>query len=299
MTKNRRFKIGCLSLAIGSALAGQAVAQDVAQQSDMVKSVTNPNTRFDSAGVSQSDFGGTGLLQMPTARMARSGEFNLNYRDNEEYRRYSVSLQLFDWLETTVRYTDTRTMPYSLSYEFSGNQTHKDKGFDVKVRLWQESDWLPEMAMGIRDIAGTGLFDGEYLVGSKRLGPFDFSLGIGWGHMAESGNIKNPACELKASFCQRNTSYSGSGGQFELGSMFHGPAALFGGVEYQTPWSPLRFKLEYDGNDYSNEPADTIVPGYRRGEKIKQDSPFNIGMVYRVSDYFDTTLSWQRGNTLM
>ncbi|MCW2483472.1 YjbH domain-containing protein, partial [Candidatus Symbiopectobacterium sp. NZEC135] len=28
-------------------------------------------------------------------------------------------------------------------------------------------------------------------------------------------------------------------------------------------------------------------------------SPFNIGMVYRVSDNFDTTLSWQRGNTLM
>ena len=40
--------------------------------------------------------------------------------------------------------------------------------------------------------------------------------------------------------------------------MFHGPAALFGGVEYQTPWQPLRLKLEYEGNDYSQEFAGKI-----------------------------------------
>ncbi len=297
MTKNRRFTIGCLSLAIGSALAGQAVAQDVAQQSDRVKSVTNPNTRFDSAGVSQSDFGGTGLLQMPTARMARSGEFNLNYRDNEEYRRYSVSLQLFDWLETTVRYTDIRTRAYSNNTNFSGDQSYKDKAFDLKARLWQESAWLPDVSFGLRDIAGTGLFDSEYLVASKRMGPFDFTLGIGWGNMAESGNIKNPACEFKTSFCTRTSNQQT--GQFEVGNFFHGPAALFGGIEYQTPWNPLRFKLEYDGNDYSNEASETLHFIKKSDGKIKQDSPFNIGMVYRVSDYFDTTLSWQRGNTLM
>ena len=292
MTKNRRFKIGCLSLAIGSILSGQVVAQDVAQQSDIIKDVTNTNTRFDNAGVSQSDFGGTGLLQMPTARMARSGEFNLNYRDNDEYRRYSVSLQLFDWLETTVRYTDIRTRPYSDNKSFSGDQTYKDKSFDVKARLWQESALLPDVSFGLRDIAGTGLFDSEYLVASKRMGPFDFTLGIGWGNMAESGNIKNPACEFKDSFCTRTSNQQT--GQFEVKNFFHGPAALFGGIEYQTPWNPLRFKLEYDGNDYSDEAADR-----GRTKKIKQDSPVNIGMVYRVSDFFDTTLSWQRGNTLM
>lgn len=294
MTTNRTFQLGCLSLAIGSILSGQAMAQEVAQQSDIIKDVTNPNTRFESAGVSQSDFGGTGLLQMPTARMARSGEFNLNYRDNEEYRRYSVSMQLFDWLETTVRYTDVRTRPYSDNVDFSGNQTYKDKSFDVKARLWRESAWMPDVSFGLRDIAGTGLFDSEYFVASKRFGPFDLTLGIGWGNMAESGNIKNPACELKASFCERGSSYKQGGGQFEVQNFFHGPAALFGGIEYQTPWNPLRFKLEYDSNDYSAETADA-----RRTNKIKQDSPINIGMVYRVSDYLDTTLSWQRGNTLM
>ncbi len=46
-------------------------------------------------GPSQSDFGGVGLLQTPTARMAREGEFSLNYRDNDQYRYYSASAQLF------------------------------------------------------------------------------------------------------------------------------------------------------------------------------------------------------------
>ena len=57
-------------------------------------------------GPSQSDFGGVGLLQTPTARMAREGELSLNYRDNDQYRYYSASVQLFPWLETTLRYTD-------------------------------------------------------------------------------------------------------------------------------------------------------------------------------------------------
>ncbi|MCG8706873.1 YjbH domain-containing protein [Brenneria sp. 4F2] len=288
MIKNRKFKLGCLSLAISGILSAQALAADATKENE----VANANTRYQPAGVSQSDFGGTGLLQTPTARMAETGEFSLNYRDNDEYRRYSVSLQLFDWLETTVRYTDIRTRLYSGDPGFSGDQTYKDKAFDLKGRLWQESYWLPEVSVGFRDIAGTGLFDSEYLAASKRVGPFDLTLGIGWGNMAESGNIKNPACSLKESFCSRTESTET--GQFEVKNFFHGPAAIFGGVEYQTPWDPLRLKLEYDANDYSNEAADR-----GRREKIKQDSPFNVGMVYRFGDILDTTLSWQRGNTLM
>lgn len=40
-------------------------------------------------GPSQSDFGGVGLMQVPTARMAKEGEFSLNARDNDQYRYYS------------------------------------------------------------------------------------------------------------------------------------------------------------------------------------------------------------------
>ncbi|HEH9416906.1 TPA: YjbH domain-containing protein [Aeromonas sobria] len=244
---------------------------------------------IDHYGPSQGDFGGVGLLQMPTARMAKTGEFSANYVDNDQYRRWSISAQPFDWFEATLRYTDVRTKKYSPYEDFSGDQTYKDKGMDFKFRLWQESNYLPQVSVGFRDLMGTGLFDSEFVAASKRYGPFDFTIGIGWGNMAESGNIKNPFCEYKDSWCQRNSGYSGSGGKFEVDSLFHGPAALFGGIEYQTPWQPLRLKLEYDGNDYSKEFA-----GH-----ISQDLPWNVGAVYRVFDNLDSHLSWQRGNTLM
>ena len=86
-------------------------------------------------GPSQSDFGGVGLLQTPTARMAREGEMSLNYRDNDQYRYYSASVQLFPWLETTLRYTDVRTKKYS-----SVAQAFSKRSFAVIIhvilKLW-------------------------------------------------------------------------------------------------------------------------------------------------------------------
>lgn len=202
-------------------------------------------------GPSQSDFGGVGLLQTPTARMAREGELSLNYRDNDQYRYYSASVQLFPWLETTLRYTDVRTRQYSSVEAFSGDQTYKDKAFDLKLRLW-ESYWLPQVAVGARDIGGTGLFDAEYLVASKAWGPFDFTLGLGWGYLGTSGNVKNPLCSASDKYCYRDNSYK-QAGSIDGSQMFHGPASLFGGVEYQTPWQPLRLKLEYEGNNYQQD----------------------------------------------
>lgn len=284
MITKMHFKLCYMSIAIAAALNGNVVAAES----------TNPNIRYDLPGVSQTDFGGVGLLQMPSARMADTGEFSASYRDNEEYRRYAISLQIIDWLETTIRYTDVRTRWYSYSadginpnYAFSGDQTYKDKGFDLKARVWRESYWLPQVSVGLRDIAGTGLFDSEYLAASKRAGPFDFTLGIGWGNMAESANIKNPACTFADNFCQRLA--SNETGQFEVGNFFHGNAALYAGIEYQTPWNPLRLKLEYDANNYSNETAGLI----------DQSSPLNVGLVYRANELFDTSLSYQRGNTIM
>ena len=53
--------------------------------------------------------GGTGLIQTPTARMLPAGDMRVSYTDNDEYRFWSATLQLFPWMQTTVRYTDVRT----------------------------------------------------------------------------------------------------------------------------------------------------------------------------------------------
>ncbi|UQY43840.1 YjbH domain-containing protein [Mixta hanseatica] len=237
-------------------------------------------------GPSQSDFGGVGLMQVPTARMAKEGEFSLNYRNNDQYRFYSASLMLFPWLETTVRYTDVRTRLYSRVEGFSGDQSYKDKAFDLKLRLWQEGYWLPEVAVGTRDLGGTGLFDSEYLVATKAWGPLDFTLGIGWGYLGNSGNINNPFCSYDDKFCHRRSGF-GSAGSVNGDELFKGPASIFGGIEYQTPWQPLRLKLEYEGNDYQGDYAG----------KLEQRSKVNVGAIYRLTDWADINASYERGNT--
>jgi hypothetical protein len=62
--------------------------------------------------ITQNDFGGTGLLQTPTARMAPAGELSVNANRTEPYSRYSVSLQPLDWLEGSFRYTAITNRPY-------------------------------------------------------------------------------------------------------------------------------------------------------------------------------------------
>lgn len=239
-------------------------------------------------GPSQGNFGGVGLWQVPTGRMAPEGEFNLNLMDNDQYRFYSLSLQMFPWLDTTLRYTDVRTRLYG-AQDFSGNQTYKDKSMDIKLRLWQESYWLPETSVGIRDIGGTGLFDAEYLVATKAWGPVDFTLGIGWGYLGTRDNISNPFCDLNDSFCRRDHPHNNDGGQINSKDAFHGSSAVFGGIEYQTPWQPLRLKVEYEGNNYKQDFAGSLP----------QNTPINVGFVYRLTDWADVNMSYQRGNTLM
>jgi hypothetical protein len=190
-------------------------------------------------------------------------------------------------METTVRYTDVRTQLYSADPSFSGDQTYKDKGIDAKFRLWRESEFLPDLSVGFRDFGGTGLFESEFIVASKRIGPFDLHLGLGFGYLGSKDNISNPFCDLKDSFCNRPGGFSGSGGKIDYQKFFKGPASLYGGIEYQTPWVPLRLKLEYDGNNYQQDRAGVLV----------QDSDYNVAAVYALSDSFDLNLNYQRGNT--
>lgn len=235
-------------------------------------------------------YGGVGLLQTPSARMADEGETILMYADTDEYRRYTVSMQVLPWLQASAFYTQIPNRLYSSRPDFSGTNILTDKGFDVKFRLWQESYYLPEVSVGFQDFAGTGLFDGEYVVASKRYGPFDFTAGIGFGRLGARGQLDNPFCEMSDSFCERSTTTQGTGSQLDFKRYFRGDTSFFGGVEYQTPWDPLRVIVEYDGNDYSRD---------RAGVEIDGSTPWNVGLSYRVADWLDTTVSYERGDTFM
>jgi hypothetical protein len=239
-------------------------------------------------GAGQSDFGGIGLMQTPTARMAPVGSMLAGWSRTAPYRRYNVFFQPAEWLEGGFRYSEIEDRDYTAA---SGDRSLLDKGFDIKLRLLEESRYLPQLALGMRDLGGTTLFGAEYLVASKRWHDVDVSLGLGWGYLGHAADAGSPLGGLDSRFDSRPDDSGGDqGGEFALDALFRGSVAVFGGVEYQTPWDPLVMQLEYEGNDYSNEPA---------GGELEQDSRVNLGARLALTDGLTLRGGWQRGNTAM
>ena len=132
-----------------------------------------------------SDFGVTGLIDIPTARMSADGTLTTTAAIQSRTKSYSITYQATPWLEGTFRYTGWDRAVYSY-----------DRNYEAKIRLWEEQEYLPQVAVGIRDLVGTGAWGAEYLVASKEVGDFDFTLGLGWGRLAGKGDFNNPLIHL-------------------------------------------------------------------------------------------------------
>lgn len=234
-----------------------------------------------------SDWGEIGLLQTPTARLGEAGTFRFHWSHVWPYSRGTVIMQPFDWLEGGIRYTDIDNRLYGW---IAGDQSYKDKSIDFKIRLLEEGPWWPQVGLGVRDLGGTGQFSGEYLVGNKRLGDFDVSLGLGWGYLGARGTFRNPLSSVLGSAFDQRTNDVGQGGTVATGSLFRGRTALFGGVQWHTPWRQVWLKAEIEGNDYRSEPMQNPQP---------QSSPLNVGVVWRPRPGIDLALGWERGREVM
>lgn len=245
------------------------------------------NALADSPAVTTSDWGTAGLLQTPSARMNEAGEASASVSHTYPYTRLNFMLQPLDWFQGGFRYIDVSNRAYGPA-ALSSSQSYKDKSIDAKMRFWKESRYLPDMAVGFRDIGGTGLFSSEYVVASKRVADFDFNVGLGWGYLGARGDYGNPLTSLDSRFSTRPVSTTA--GDFNTNAYFRGRTALFGGVQYQTPFAPLLLKLEYDGNNYQHEPQKNNQP---------QSTPLNAGIVYRATPSVDLQLGYERGNTVM
>jgi len=235
-----------------------------------------------------SNYGTLGLIQNPNARFLDEGSLGFSWSHNDPYLRGSLIAYPFSWLEVSYQYTDINNRLYSPFESFSGKQSFKDKSFDTKIRLIKESQSFPQIAVGFRDIAGTGIFGSEFIVASKNLSKsLDLTMGIGWGIL--SGQlIKNPFLEISDSF-ENRTSVTGLGGQFNVGNYFSGPAGYFFGIEYTIPkFKGRKIKFEYDGTNYKTE----------NGIPVSQVSNLNFGIVFPQSKSLTYKLNFTRGNTL-
>lgn len=238
---------------------------------------------------SSNDYGGIGLLQTRTARFSNDTAFELSRSYIFPYERFNVNIQMLPWVEGTFRYTSIENRSFEGNAIVRGT-TFKDRAIDFKFRAWEESHWIPQIAVGFQDALGTGLFSGEYIVGSKRWEDFDFSFGVGWGYSGGAGARENPLIRFSDTFKTRSSS-GRQGGAFVPGAWFSGDKiGFFGGVEYRTPLEGLNLKIEYDPHDYANDPV---------GNALVSSSKINYGFNYRPFHWIDIAFARERGQEYM
>lgn len=181
-------------------------------------------------------FGGVGLVEMPTARMRRDGVVELGASLRSGRHVGSVAWQALPWLEVVGRVNDR--------WDTVANGARVDPSMDLRMRVWREGDWLPALAIGLRDVGGRAASRGEYLVASKRFWGLDLSVGMGWGRLATGRDVPNPLA-VGTRFMESRP--DGAAG------MFRGAhAGLFGGAEWVVPpvlgIEGLRARVEYSAD---------------------------------------------------
>ena len=227
-----------------------------------------------------------GLINMPSARFYDEASHGITIYDGTPDQKITMTSFPYDWMEASFFYTNIQEKPYcSQSFDSVCQQDYKDKGFNFKFRLKEEGLW-PAIAIGINDIAGTGFYSSEYIVGSYGINRTDFHFGVGWGALNGSNDsFKNPAGYIYDGFNQRPSSYEDKGGQFQPSRYFSGKTVSpFFGLS-QALNKKLLFKIEYDS---------TLTPG-QVGYQVPEED-FSFGLEYKINNNFTIGLSNERGN---
>ena len=102
----------------------------------VISPVNADNTGYQGDQYTANTYGGIGLLQIPSARFSQDGEFAFGLSHETPFNRLYGRMQFLPWFEGVVRYTEGQYKAY-----YPGSpQTFKDKGIDVKVKIFNEKD---------------------------------------------------------------------------------------------------------------------------------------------------------------
>ena len=138
-------------------------------------------------------YGVTGLIDMPSAESQPDAQVSASYSQFGETSRRNFTFQLLPRVSATLRYSTIRNWGNS---EDAGYNLF-DRSIDVQVQLLKEKGWQPSLAVGFRDLMGTGVYSGEYLVATKTIArDFTVTGGLGWGRLASVGGVENPFCSI-------------------------------------------------------------------------------------------------------
>jgi hypothetical protein len=102
------------------------------------------------------NWGGTGIMEIPTARVMRVGRYRFGASQVDPYRTYYIALTLLEGLEVGGSFTQVFGVA-----GFSGDNNYgdyKDKSISLKYQAIPEGKWWPAVAFGIRDPHGTRIY---------------------------------------------------------------------------------------------------------------------------------------------
>jgi hypothetical protein len=207
-------------------------------------------------------FGTPGLVDMPSAASPPDGEIAATLSAFNTMGRATFAFQAFPRVTGVFR--------YSRIYSY-------DRSFDIQYQVTDEGQYVPALAVGLRDMLGTGLFGSEYFVATKTLGPnVRATAGLGWGRLGSFNGFTNPLGIIDERLETRPNSRASTGGTVLTGQLFRGDAAFFGGVEWRIneDWTIL---AEYSSDAYEIEEART---------SFTHRSPLNFGLTYRPRPNF-------------
>jgi hypothetical protein len=207
-------------------------------------------------------YGLPGLVDMPTALAMPDAELAVTGAFFDGSFRGTLAFQAAPQITLAFRYAGIQ--------DFDVQDDRLDRSFDIHWQVLQEGNWWPAVAVGIRDIAGTGIYGGEYIVATRHFGQDDrlaVTAGLGFGRLGERGAFSNPF-----GHGERPLRDTGQGGTVNFDQFFRGDAAFFGGVEYQAT-DRLRLQVEYSSDLYSEEVSRGLM---------QIESPWNFGLTYDI-----------------
>lgn len=234
---------------------------------------------FSLCGHATSAQGISGLINIPNAYIMKESSIRAHIYRGFPLRRGTITASPFNWLEASIFYISIENLPYPGS---NFRQSYKDKGFNTKIKLLNETEYFPSIAVGLNDFAGTGLFSSEYFVASKQMGKFSTTVGLGWGDMAYGKQIDNPLTRISKGFNSRRR--DGRTGVLNSGLFFSGKkASIFYGLEYK-----------FNNNIFLIAERDPLNKNKRFSSEEQFNSDINYGIKFKLNNN-NFLFSYERG----
>ena len=225
-------------------------------------------------------YGMPGSIDTPTAEVFPEGQFSVSSSVFGGTIRTNLSFQVTNGVTLSFRYA---RIPSSIG-DYGGY--FWDRSFDFHYLFNEQTNYIPSIAIGLRDFIGTGLYTGEYLVATKNITKnITLSGGLGWGRLSGKNNQAN----IFGMGDERITFSTGFGGTIHSNHFFSGMNSPFFSLSYNV--SPkLEIIAEMSSDDYHLEVSTS------KGFKRKSD--FNFAFKYKMAPDFSIMGKLMHGDAI-